>query len=96
VSFYLNTLTAIVNDAEKVMWQRGNISRLAQPVIARYHKKMLCKLLCKCATPLPHRICLFHYARGHAAKQANALAPDEPYFISGFALGRGLTPILLP
>jgi hypothetical protein len=53
------------------MWQRGNrgnISRLAQPGIAQYHKKMLCKLLCKCATPLPHRNFLFQYARDHAAK----------------------------
>jgi hypothetical protein len=81
VSFYLSTLPAIVNDAKKVMWQRGNrgnLSPLAQPGIARYHKKMLCKLLCKCATPLPHSICLSQYASGHAAIQANSHIPDEP------------------
>jgi hypothetical protein len=69
VSFYLSSKAANGKDAKKVMWQRGNISWVSQPGIARYHTKMLCKLLCKCATPLPHRNFLFQYTRGQAAIQ---------------------------
>jgi hypothetical protein len=93
VSFYLSTLAVIGNDAEKVMWQRGSIV-LAQPGIARYHKKMLCKLLCKFATPLSHRNCLFQYARGHAAIPAIAHSPDEPKGVRPTACGEQRTAIV--
>jgi hypothetical protein len=52
---------------------------MARP--ARYcvvSQKMLCKLLCKSATPLSHRNCLFNTPAVMLPRKENAHSPDEP------------------